>query len=138
MALIEIKTNPSMTELRWFGLLLALFVILIGTVFRWRAGDPSVAHTIWVGGSVLVGIYIAAPPFRRWIFLGWIYATFPIGWIVSHVIIAVVYYFVICPISFLLRFSKRELLQRSFDCAVTSYWIRRPQPKDIRRYFKQF
>ena len=136
--IIEINTNPSKAELRWFGLLLALFVCLVGAVARWRFGAPSAAGAIWIAGSVIVGMYIAVPRLRRFIFVGWLYAAFPIGWAVSHAIIAAAYYLVLLPIALVLRLSKRDLLQRGFDPTATTYWSARSRSADLPRYFKRF
>lgn len=135
---VEINTNPSKTELRWFGLLLALFVFLIGAVARWRFGAQSAADVVWIAGSVIVGVYIAIPHVRRYAFVGWSYAAFPIGWAVSHTIIAAAYYLVLLPIALFLRLSKRDLLHRDFDPTATTYWVARSRSADLPRYFKRF
>jgi len=138
MAIIEINTNPSRKELRWFGVMLAVFVLATGAVAWWQFDAPTLARRIWVAGGVLSMIYIVVPPLRRWIFVGWIYAVFPIGWTVSHVLLALIYYLIFTPIGLLLRLIKGDPLERQLDRSAASYWRPHESLRDVRRYFRQF
>ena len=54
------------------------------------------------------------------------YAAYPIGWVVGHVMIGVVFFTVVTPIGLLMRALGRDPLQRKFDASRTSYWEKRP------------
>ena len=41
-------------------------------------------------------------------FLGWMYAAFPIGWTISHLLLLAVYYFVLTPVGLALRLTGRD------------------------------
>ena len=138
MAIIEINTNPSKKELRWFGAMLVVFVFALGTLVWWQFDAPTAAQRIWTGGGVLSLVYVVGPPLRRWIFVGWIYAAFPIGWTVSHVLLGLIYYVVITPIGVLLRLFKGDPLERQLDRSAASYWRPHESLRDVRRYFRQF
>ncbi|MFV2069926.1 MAG: hypothetical protein ACC645_23415, partial [Pirellulales bacterium] len=88
MAIIEINRNPSPRELRWFGFLFALFFAVVGGVARWRWQAPTAATTIWGVAAVVITLYAALPPVRRPLYLAWMFAAFPIGWVVSHTLLA--------------------------------------------------
>ena len=64
--------------------------------------------------------------------------TFPIGIVVSHLLIATVYYLCITPIGLLLRLRGRDVLKRRFPAGEESYWIERKAVEDKGRYFRQF
>jgi hypothetical protein len=138
MAIIEINTDPSKKELRWFGVMLVVFVLAVGALVRWQFDAPAAAQRIWIAGGVLSMVYAVVPPLRRWIFVGWIYAAFPIGWTVSHVLLASIYYLVFMPIGLLLRLIKGDPLERQLDPSATSYWRPHESLRDVRRYFRQF
>ena len=138
MAIIEINTDPSKKELRWFGAMLVVFVLAVGTLVRWQFDAPATAQRIWIAGGVLSLVYVVLPPIRRWIFVGWIYAAFPIGWVVSHVLLASIYYLVFTPIGLLLRLIKGDPLERQLDPSAASYWRPHESLRDVRRYFRQF
>ena len=137
MALIEINRNPSPKELRTFGLLFLLFAGLVGAGFIWRAHALGIARAIWIGGAVIVAIFFAIPPLRKPIYLGWIYATFPIGYVVSHVALAIVYYGVFTPIGLVMRLAGHDPMTRRFDRSATTYWVEHDPSKDPKRYFRQ-
>ena len=125
-------------DLRWFGLLLPIFVAAVGAIARWQFGAPTVALGIWSAGGALVVLYWGAPPLRRPILVGWMYAALPIGWTVSHLMMGVVYFFVVTPIGLLSRLVRGDTLRRRPDHSTRSYCIERPRRSGTRRYLRQF
>ena len=138
MALAPIKSDPQPKDLRVFGLLLPVFFAVFGFVLGHRTGSDAVARATWIAGAVLSAVYLVAPPARRPVFLGWSYATYPIGWLVSHVILGAVYFLVVTPIGLLVRLLADDPMRRRWEPDTASYWIEREPPGDIRRYFRQF
>lgn len=138
MALLEINRHPTSGELRWFGVLLGVFAALAGGLLHWRFEAAVGARLFWIGGGALVAIYFAAPPLRRWIYLGWLYGAFPIGWTLSHALLAATYYLVLTPTGLLLRLFRGDPMDRHPNPSETSYWVARRPVRDVRRYLRQF
>jgi Saxitoxin biosynthesis operon protein SxtJ len=138
MALIEINKSPSQRELRWFGIGLLAFAGLVGGLTYWRTGRTGVPAAILGAGAVVTAVYYAVPPLRRWVYLVWMYAAFPIGWVVSHVVLAAVYYLVVTPIGVTMRLLGRDPLDRRFDRSATTYWVPHDPAQSVERYFRQF
>ena len=138
MALLEINRHPAAKELRWFGVLLAGFVVLAGALAYWQFEAPAAARIIWAAGAALAAVYAGVRPLRRWIYLGWLYAAFPIGWTVSHLLLAATYYLVLTPIGLLVRRTRGDPLERTQDRSAPTYWTERRPVRDVRRYFRQF
>ena len=136
--MIEINRNPSSRELRWFGVLLVLFFAIVGALARWRFGAPRVATGLWGVGGALSLAYLALPPLRRIIYLAWVYAAYPIGWTVSHLLLLFVYYATLTPTGLLLRLAGKDPLERRTDAAAPSYWSPRAKREDVKTYFRQF
>jgi Na+/proline symporter len=136
MAVIDINRNPSPRELRWFGVMLAVFVAVVGLLF-WRAEATRAATIVWGAGAALTLVFAAAKATRRPIYLGWIYAAYPIGWTVSHLLLGAIYYLVVTPIGLALRLGGRDPLERTFDRSASTYWTPHDPGKDVARYFKQ-
>ena len=86
--MIEINRNPSPRELRWFGALFLLFFGLVGGVILWRFHAFGVSGWIWSGAAALTLAYYAVAPLRRPIYVGWMYATYPLGWLFTHLVLA--------------------------------------------------
>lgn len=66
------------------------------------------------------------------------YAAFPIGWVVSHVLMAVVFFGLFTLIGFLFRLVGRDPLMLRRPVNQASYWLPKARVEDKRRYFRQF
>jgi len=135
--MIEINRNPSRRDLLVFGAGLAVVFAVIGAL-RWRAGFPATAQVWWISGIALTVMFFAVPRIRRWLYLGWGYAMYPIAWAVTHAVLGIAYFVVATPIGITLRLFGRDPLQREFDKAAPSYWVVRTPSRDDARYFRQF
>lgn len=138
MAIIDINRDPSRKTMLWFGALLALFCGLVGALLHWRFDLPRAARVVWTAGAGLAALYYAAPPLRRPIYLGWIYAFFPLGWVLSHILLGTIYYLVLTPIGLIMRLFGRDPLRRRFEPDAETYWIEYAAGQDPKRYFRQF
>ena len=136
MAVIEINKDPSKKELAWFGLMFLAFFGLIGGIVWWRFQQPNVAYGLWGGAGVIVALYYAIPALRKPIYLGWLYAAYPLGFVLSHIVMAAVYYLVVTPIGLVSRAMGRDPLSRNANSS--SGWTPRRQPPDPSEYFRQF
>jgi Saxitoxin biosynthesis operon protein SxtJ len=136
--MIEINKNPSRKELAWFGLLCLAFFGLIGLSALHKTHALHGAVVIWTVAAAFVAFYFAFPPFQRPIYLGWMYAAYPIGWAVSILLLTVAFFGVFAPIGFLMRAMSRDPLTRKFDRSAPTYWSPHEPGTDPERYFRQF
>lgn len=136
--MIQIQHDPSPRELRIFGLALLAFFALLGGILRYHLGPNLGSKSLWIGGAVLVGIYYAVRPVRRPVFVAWSYLTYPLGWLLSFLVLAVTYYGILTPIGWLRRLGSEDPMARRFDEERRSYWEERERPADSDRYFRQF
>jgi hypothetical protein len=127
--------TPKM--LRQFGLLsLAVF----GGWAAWRAATGRVdlaTVLLGAGGGILGLLGLVAPTALRPVFTAWMVAAFPIGWVVSRVILAALFYLMFTPIALVFRLIGRDALRRR-RASLPSYWTPKAQPGDAAQYFKQF
>ena len=64
--------------------------------------------------------------------------SLPIGFVVSHIVMAVMFYVILTPVGLVFRLIGRDPLQRRFDRQAASYWVPRERVTDPRRYYRQF
>ena len=65
---------------------------------------------------------------------GWLqWATFPIRWLVSRVVLAIIFFVVVTPIGLAMRLAKSD-----DRIASKSYWIESSERPDKKNYFKQY
>ena len=139
--MIEINWKPSRFELRMFGgLWLPLFLTFIGGSLLWRQGlaGLNVAGGLWLAAAVCSAIGWLAPAVMRPLFIALTVITFPIGWVVSHLLLGLIYYGVLTPIGLLMKLVGRDPMTRKFDRAATTYWTPHKPPRSKRQYFRQY
>jgi hypothetical protein len=128
---------PTQPELRWFGLLLLLLFCVLAALAAWRFEAPRAALGLAGFGAALALAYYALPPLRRPLWLAWMRAVAPLGRLVSHAVLGLVYFGVITPIGVAMRLAGRDKLERRFDPSAPSYWSARPREADPSRYLRQ-
>ena len=139
MSVVQINTDPSRRQLNQFGFIWLGFFTLFGVIAHFKFGSPQAARWLWLAAVVVPIVGWLVPAFMRLVFLGMSYLAWPIGFVVSHVVLAVVYYLVLTPIGLLTRLFGYDSMKRSFDPEAESYWIdRSDETIDPKRYFRQF
>jgi hypothetical protein len=118
----QIKSGPA--QLREFGVTMGAILIVLGDIALWR-GRGSYPYLLGVG-IVFSVLAFARPgvlkPFQKaWMELGII-----IGFFVSRIILAVVFYAIMTPISLGMRLFGKDLLNERIDKKRISYWLERP------------
>ncbi len=138
MALIDINWKPTTRELRVFAVLWLVFFGLLGVWMFSRDSSPALVGSLW--GVALTGgvLGMAWPGLLRPVYRLWMVLAFPIGWLVSHLILALVYFGILTPIGLLLRLAGHDPLRLKPDRSIASYWCERPTETDTDRYFRQF
>ena len=114
MSLVEINWQPNRRELRNFGIIALiasaaislLLYLLKGLEIQWVLIICGVGFIIFLSSIISAKI-------SRIIYLGLILMTLPIGWIISFLLLAVFYFFLITPIGFIFRLMGRDPLYRS-------------------------
>ena len=123
--------------LRQFAGLWILFFGAIALSQHFRSQNTTVA--VVVGTLALVvgvpGLFL--PRILKPIFVSWMILVFPIGWLVSHIVLFLIYWSVFVPFGFILRRMGHDPL-RLRKPAVESYWEQKTQQTKLRRYLKQF
>jgi hypothetical protein len=138
MALIEINRDPTTREIRQFALLwLPAFCFLLGGWLGYRLAAWAAAGLAG-GGALSIAVGVWRPRWMRFVLIGWMWAVFPIGWSVSHLLMASIYFLVVTPIGWIMRLAGRDPLARKFDRKAETYWTPRSEDVDPSRYFRQF
>jgi hypothetical protein len=138
MALIKINENPSRRELRQFAALwLPLLTVVIALIVYAATKTVNVPIGLVAGGVIVGAIGVAKPAFIHPVYLLWMYATYPIGWVISHVILAVIFFGIFTPVAFVMKLVGYDPMRRRLD-AARSDWVPVGPAEEKRKYFKQF
>ena len=133
----DIPRNPDNRMLRQFaGLWMMFFVgMALSEFFR----NHNTTAAIGVGAlAISVGVPgLIFPRLLKPVFVGWMIVVFPIGWLVSRIILSLLYFGVFAPVGLMLRMLGHDPL-RLKKPDVESYWQEKTQQTSLRRYLKQF
>jgi Saxitoxin biosynthesis operon protein SxtJ len=138
MAVIEMNWRPSNRDLRVFAVVQLIVAGVVGWLLHRRLGWDAAAIAVAGSSCAATVVGFVSPQILRPLFVAWMLAAFPLGWLMSHLLLACVYYGVVTPIGFALRLSGRDSLQLRSKPDIGTYWVTRPESPDSSRYFRQF
>jgi hypothetical protein len=147
MALINLNLKPTPKELRQFGFIALGAFALLGALLYWHlvplwrlfgAATPTVAYVVWALGGVSALFSIVAPKLNRPLYVGLSVVAYPIGFVMSYVIMGAFFYLVLTPLGLVFRLTGRDPLMRRFDRDAKSYWVPHKVAEKPARYFSQF
>jgi len=147
MAFVNLDFNPPPRTLRNFGLIgLAAFGLLALLAERhiWAfAKLPAGATppTVYVLGALAAycGLFaFVAPAALKRLYIGLSVVGFPIGYVISYLVVTIMFFIIITPIGVAMRLFGRDAMKLKFDPLATTYWIKRQPPETVNRYFRQF
>ncbi len=138
----EIKeVDTSKKALRSFGWVVGGVLLVIATVVWWR-NDFAVTTAASVLGGIggaLVVLGLAAPVVLKPVYRVWMALAVVLGFIMTRVILSVVYYLVMTPIGLAMRLFGKDPMHRRIDPEASSYWIEKSyddeSPKRLEKYY---
>src|SRR4051812_11036135 len=136
--MVEINWNPSRRELNIFGGLLVPFAGLVGWMWYRRTGDLLLPTVLMTTACMLAATGLVFPRALRGVYVAWMLAAYPTGWLLSHLILGAVYYLAVTPWALFMRLCGRDPLARRFLPEAATYWTRREPPRPVASYFRQF
>lgn len=115
---------------------------LLLALVSWAAqrGESSTTTAILVGATGMAAGLLAAliPAVGQRIYINWMIAAMPIGWAVSHVVLAIIFFGLFTPVGLVMRLVGYDPMRRKFDPAAETYWLPHEPVRDTGRYFRQF
>ena len=124
----------SQSSNKSFGLLFFIFFLILGLWPLKNSGDLNYYLVVISGIFLILGLRnskLLSPLNKVWIKFGEI-----LGLIIAPIVMALVYFIFLAPISLIVRFFGKDLLGVKFNKKVESYWIKRK--KNLGPMRKQF
>ncbi len=137
MKWFPLPVKPTPRVLRQFAAAWLVFFLALAAQQMFLRSRTTAAGVL--GAIALIGLVgLLKPSAVRWLFVGATVAAFPIGWVMTQVVLAVMFYVVLTPLALVFRWRGRDELQLRHKPEQTSFWIARHPERDVRRYLKQF
>jgi hypothetical protein len=138
MTFSDLNFSPSPRVLRQFA---ATWLLVFAALACWHGlhYQRPIAGVVLGVLTVLVGLAgLRKPSAVRGVYVAAVLLTFPLGWLVSRVLLAAIYYVILTPVALVFRLVGRDALRLRPRRDMTTYWLPKPQPADAASYFRQF
>jgi hypothetical protein len=135
--MIAIQLNPNRKKLRQFaGIWFPAFCALVGWSIARKTGYWHEVEIGWAIAGIISIAGLVFPPLIRPIFVGLILLTYPIGWVVSHVLFGAIFYGIVTPMGIILRLTGHDPLQLKAPLG-SSIWEKPVGKTDAASYLRQ-
>jgi len=125
------QLDLSKKSLRRFGLLVgSVMLVLSGWMFL-KDRLMTLRYALGIVGFLLILLGTTFPSVLKHVYRIWMGFAFTVGWVVSRLLLLVLFVFVISPIGLIVRLFKKSLLSIGFDEKMDSYWVRKNGEKKI-------
>ncbi len=134
----EIKNIPTTPhELKRFGLMMGLILFAIAVYLFWKekGGYPYFAAV----GAIFAGTGLLQPKLLRPVYQGWMTLAVIMGFVMTRVILTVLFFGLFTPMALIAKLLGKDLLQQRWDKNARTYWVMRKngdfEPKSAERMF---
>jgi hypothetical protein len=105
------------------GLTVGVVLILV-SLLLWYLGKASSVYFSIIGGLFVILAIIAIPVLRPFHKL-WMTLALLMGFVMSRVILTLLYYLILTPIGLLAKLVGKKFMPLKFDKNVSTYWEKR-------------
>jgi len=128
----NIKTTKK--EIRKFGFLMGGVLIVIAIFLLWKGS--SYYQTVFLIGILFGILGLIIPMILKPIYIIWMTFATILGWIMTRVILTVLFYLIVTPIGLIAWIFGAKFLDLSWNKNVNSYWNKREKiVSDIEKQF---
>lgn len=128
----------SKKKLRSFGLLVGgVFLLISAWIFFSQRNELSetsnytFAYIFLIVGGILFLFGVLSPLLLKTPYKIWMGLAIAMGWVVSRVLIMILFYIVVTPISLIAKLSGKKFLDLKFRDNKSSYWVIKPKDAKI-------
>jgi len=120
----ELKAlDTSKLKLRKFGVSVGIVILLIGLWFYYQHPGALLIYIITGIGLLLLLGGVLLPAGLSRIYKIWMGFAFAIGWIISRLLLAILFYFVVTPIGLIARLVNKKFMDLDMKNRRDSYWV---------------
>ena len=134
----EIKNIKSeKSDFRKFGITIGVILLIIAGFLFWKEKESF--QILLTFGVTLCILGIVIPFILKPIYWVWMIFATILGWIMTRVILCLLFYIIITPIGLIPRFFGKQFLELRWDKSKESYWnFRTNEHLKKENYEKQF
>lgn len=124
----EFKTIPmSDRDVRKFGVTIGIVLVFLAAFFFWK-GKPSAIYFA-SAGVLFAAATRLLPGLMRPAYRAWMAFAVIMGFVMTRVILTVLYFVMFTPIAVVMKLLRKDLLHERFDRRAETYWVKRAPQK---------
>jgi len=133
----EIRSiQADQRQLRLFGITIGIALMIITGVLLWR--DSSGPITVACIGVVFLITGLVRPKLLRPLYKPWMSLALVLGFIMTRVLLTVIYVLLFIPTGLLMRVFGKDPLRRKLDPDASTYWIPKQFDADASERLKRY
>ena len=125
------KLDVSKKNLRKFGLFVGAVFSLLAIWMVLTNRFPLLHTALGIVGASLMIMGLTVPAALKDIYKIWMGVAFAIGWVMSIVLLAILYFLFVTPIGYIARLSGKKFMDVEMGTLKDSYWVKRNRNKNI-------
>lgn len=120
--------DPTKKDLRNFGLIMGgMLPLIFGLLIPW-IWDFNMPSWPWIASLIFVSLALALPQALKVVYKYWLKFAHVLGWVNTHIILTIVFYFIIMPTGFVMKLFRKDVMKRKYDRQCQSYRTISKQP----------
>ena len=128
------KDNKAIRD---FGILIGFILLIIAGILFYKERESY--ELIILLGIAFIGLGLGMPIFLKPFYLVWMIFATILGWIMTRVILSLLFFIIVTPIGLIPRFFGKQFLELRWDKSKDSYWnYRTTEHLKKENYEKQF
>ncbi len=138
MIIEEIKNiKEAAGDLKKFGITVGSVLFLFAILLFWKQKESYIYFSIIGAFLILAGLI--KPAILKPLNKAWMTLAILMGWVMTRVILIILFYIVLTPTAFFAKIFKKNFLDLEIDKSRNSYWeIREKKDLSPADYEKQF
>jgi hypothetical protein len=100
---------------------MAAALVVLGALLLWR--HKAIHPYFFMAAAAFLGLGLALPRALGPAEKGWMKFAERLGWVMTRVIMVVMFYAVVTPIGLLARAAGKDFLHLKFDRNARTYWV---------------
>ena len=123
-------------EIRKFGIVIGIILLIIGVILLWK-------RNIYYPILMIIGIFLfvgglSIPIILKPAYFAWMIFANILGWVMTRVILNLLFYAMITPIGFISRLFGKQFIELKWDKSKSSYWNYRSSKSEKASYERQY
>lgn len=134
------EISRTRRDIRKFSITIALVLVVITAFLFWKDKENFLLSISSLLAIIffLVTFAFLAPQLIKPIYLLWMSLAILLGWVMTRLILSLLFYLVLTPVGLLGRVVRKQFLNLTLDKNKNSYWCRYTSKVVKESYEKQF